>query len=625
VAWYPRRVTTTTINISEMQKYSWYAKGVQMPWTEDITLHDARQDLFWRKVADDTGNLDDRPHLVCFLFVSVKNPYDAPSTVRMRIASKLNGSTEPNPFQFANPELPAGIFTNSNESASSGTTPLLEVYKHFRNFPVQIYTDGTLANKFEYDYVQAPYYTDGLTDVALGGQTGGQVSGSSTRYQGMSNELVGIGRPALISNWPSLNDKVPGITVDKPWLVGVKFITTMSKEIFGQYAVSCPFISDSGENLDETGFNMAKSLNNWTANSQLKFLQVHWSNLTFQTGVEPVSGLPDSFCYVIGTNKMVTNKGTTIAVFYLAGFTSVNPCIINQNNAIGPPPHDYSNVKFIVDYDRIETASSAPSATSSILPLGWNKIALSTIAPSVVLTSNPTSFTATDDITVIQDFSQYDDLSLSQVVQFALIDIRSNTIIATVRYLQEYRIFVISKKFPSDSNFKALPVDGRYLAIARLSIISRGLEFPVTDTSLWVDRENLSSMQLNGLADGEPDEIEVIRVLKNTIEAKSNAWMAAAAVGGGAMQGIGQGLNAMADRKFQAKMQSNQFQFLEGMQQNKFSFEELMQNGRFDQEKEMAEIHASNQMSIDTNRARQQQIARGMEGRILSMPGSSYA
>nr|ULF99711.1 MAG: hypothetical protein [Picornavirales sp.] len=625
VAWYPRRVTTTTINISEMQKYSWYAKGVQMPWTEDITLHDARQDLFWRKVADDTGNLDDRPHLVCFLFVSVKNPYDAPSTVRMRIASKLNGSTEANPFQFANPELPVGITTTSSDSASSGTTPLLEVYKHFRNFPVQIYTDGTLANKFEVDYIQAPYYTNSLTDVAIGGQTGGQISSANLRYQGMSNELVGVGRPALISNWPSLNDKVPGITATTPWLIGVKFITTMSKENFGQYAYSCPFVSDAGSDLDETGFNMAKTLSNWALSSKLKYLQLHWSNLTFQTGVEPVAGLPDSYCYVIGTNKVITDKGTTIAVFYLAGFTSVNPCVINDNNYIGPTPHNYSNLQFTIDYDRIETASSAPSGTSSVLPLGWNKIAISTILPSVVLTANPTAFTATDDITLLQDFSQYDDLPLSQTVQFALIDVRSNTIIATVRYMQEYRIFVISKKFPADSNFKALPVEGRYLAFARLAVISRGLEFPVTDTSLWIDRESLTTMQLNGLADGEPQEYEMIRVLKNVELAKSNAWLAAASIGGGVMQGVGQGLNSMADRKFQAKMQNNQFEFLEGMQGKKFDFEELMQSGRFEQERDMAAIHASNQMSIDTNRARQHQIARGMEGRVLSMPGSSYA
>ncbi|APG77456.1 hypothetical protein [Hubei picorna-like virus 58] len=625
VAWYPRRITTATTDISEMQKYSWYAKGVQMPWTEDITLHDARQELFWRKVSEDSGNLDDRPHLVVFLFVSVKNPYDAPSTVRIRVASKLAGSTEPNPFQFSNPELPSIIgsqlgFSNDN----SGVTALYDVYKHFRNYPVNIYTDGTLAATFQSSSQLSPYFTTQASDLGLGGITGGIPSGQEL-YYGNPNALYFGSRSALVSNWPMLADKVDS-SIDAS-MVSVKFITTLNKRDFGRYIQKCPFMASRGANLDEDGFNEAKVLNNWGTVEGLTFYQLHWSDLVFQTGTQPVVGRPAARTYVIGSNKLVTDKGIVLAIFYLATVESRDPCILNQGSFVGSPP-DFTNYRVELDYDRIETSSSSPSGLLTTLPLGWNKISLTTVLPSVVLTGDPTSFTTTDDVTVLHDFSQYDSLPDNMCSQFALIDTRSNQIVATVRYLQEYRIFVINKKFTSDSNYKVLPVDGTYLAIARLTVINRGLEFPVTDTGLWVDRTSTTSMRNAGMVESSktPFDYEVVRVTRAPSETgKSNAWLAAASIGGGAMQGIGQGLNAMADRKFQMKMQGNQFQFLEGMQGRSFDFRELMQEAQFGQERDMAAIHMENQMAIDTNRARQSQIARGMEGRVLSMPGQSYA
>jgi len=283
----------------------------------------------------------------------------------------------------------------------------------------------------------------------------------------------------------------------------------------------------------------------------------------------------------------------------------------------------------------LETASGAPSPSAVVLPLGWNKIALTTILPSVVLTGNPTSFTTTDDITFLKDFSKYNDLPLDLAVQFSLLDNRSNRIVATVRYLQEYSIFVINKQYSTVSDYRALPTDSRYLAITRVSTLKRGLEFPVTDTSGWVDRLSPAAMSHAGLYENGED-YEIVRVKKNFLPGKSNAALAAMAIGGGAMSGIGQGMQAFGQMKFAKQMQgaqfdfgkemqANQFQFLESQQHRSFNFQQLMQSGQFTQEKEMADIHKSNQLAIETNKARQAQISRGFEGRILSMPGSSYA
>ena len=74
IAWYPKRITTSTAPVSELMKYAYSAKGVTMPWNVVHTLHDARKDNFYREVADDV-NLDDRPHLVLYLHMSLQNPH----------------------------------------------------------------------------------------------------------------------------------------------------------------------------------------------------------------------------------------------------------------------------------------------------------------------------------------------------------------------------------------------------------------------------------------------------------------------------------------------------------------------------------------------------------------------
>ena len=100
----PHRIPTATYPVSELQKYCYSAKGVTMPWNVIHQLHDARQDKFYRMLADD-DDLENRPHLVMFLLMSLQNPYQRGVITCVRISSMLANATYSNPFRFMNPVL----------------------------------------------------------------------------------------------------------------------------------------------------------------------------------------------------------------------------------------------------------------------------------------------------------------------------------------------------------------------------------------------------------------------------------------------------------------------------------------------------------------------------------------
>lgn len=101
--WAPYKLKGDTIPISELQKYAYSSATVNEMWNKVFRLKDARQTLFWRKVAGETeDDIDGRPHLLFVVLLNAQSPLRQGISVRIRIASKLAEN-----FQFANPVITA--------------------------------------------------------------------------------------------------------------------------------------------------------------------------------------------------------------------------------------------------------------------------------------------------------------------------------------------------------------------------------------------------------------------------------------------------------------------------------------------------------------------------------------
>ena len=168
--------------------------------------------------------------------------------------------------------------------------------------------------------------------------------------------------------------------------------------------------------------------------------------------------------------------------------------------------------------------------------------------------------TATDNATLLAIFAQYNDLPTTLCPQFTIIDNRSVAGILRVRYLQEYRVFVIAVASPSA--YLVIPQETRNMSISKISIVERTTDFQITNTDTFVNREGPSFTS----------------VLTSPIRVTSNAWMALA---GGMASGIGQGLSQIAQRDHDKLMQQNQFAHNKEMQQQGFGHEFAMQGNMF--------------------------------------------
>lgn len=105
-AWYPRKINSNTVKVSEMMKYSYTCMGINEPSNRIFTLFDARQTQFWRDTGDDP-NLNPRPVIVCFVYMTAVSPLKEGITIRIRVASKLSDGSDGPAFVAAEPTLPA--------------------------------------------------------------------------------------------------------------------------------------------------------------------------------------------------------------------------------------------------------------------------------------------------------------------------------------------------------------------------------------------------------------------------------------------------------------------------------------------------------------------------------------
>lgn len=671
IAWSPYKVAGSSMLVSESQKFAYSAKGVTMPWNVIHTLHDGRQSLFWRKTDEVVD--DDRPHLVVMLMMSLQNPLREGVKTRIRVASKLCNAADPNPFVFSEPvpyrELPT---TGSNSLQPAAFD---DMFVNARNTKINIYTDGTYASEQRFNEEQYPEYSNRATKMSSGRRRIGVddllTTETSLMYgpgQGVLNTWV-----YYQTDWPLfetlINTLSLGLFTQGRGVVSLMANHNMDWKSFSTIAQANPWggMGGDGFKLTQKNWESARNKEAWDTSmlnrdgAQVKILAVLYNTQSFNMRTT-IHGGKKNYLMCGGYIKIVTDKGT--AIFFLTSFVTdidvgspltavevMHKCGLTYESTVegglSVPKYPFINID-----EQIAFTNEVNS-----LPLGYQALRIADLVPSAVLIEGYPGQTASDNAIITKWFqSRACDLDTSKCIQFRLVDSISVRTIATVRYLQELNQFVINTL--SFNAYRVLPILTENILVQSIIITNRTNDFAVTDTVLWFDRA--ASFTTNANFETITSEewtrdkkfVSLHQVIENE-QCTSNAWMAAAAVGGGAMQGIGQGLQVLGDRKHQKEMQANQFgheesmqgnmfNFSKEMQTNSFDFQKLMQQGNFAQDQLMQERGYQNDLGLlqsshmeqrltDSSKIQAQSQARmterGLSSKVkfLTNPGSSIA
>jgi len=671
VAWAPQKVSGSTMLVSESQKYAYSAKGVTMPWNVIHTLHDGRQNLFWRK-TDEVMD-DDRPHLVVMLMMSLQNPMREGGKTRIRVASKLCNAVDPNPFVFSDPVPYRELPTATNNSLQPAAFD--DMFINARNTKINIYTDGTYASEQRFNDEQYPEYSSRATKMSSARTRVGVDDLLTTETSIMYGPAQSVIHTWAYyqSDWPIfaqlISNLSAGTFTQGKGVVSILANHNMDWKSFSTLAQANPWGGSGGgtAKLTQNNWEAARNRGAWHAgtlnrdNAQVKILAAVYNNQSFNMRTTVHGGKPN-YLMCGGYIKLITDKGT--AIFFLTSFVTntdigspltivdvMHRCGLSYEstieNGLSVPTYPYLN---------IDEQIAFTDAVNS-LPLGYQALRITDIPPSAVLIEGYPGQTASDNATITKWFqSKARDLDATKCLQFRLVDAISVRTIATVRYLQELNQFVINTM--SLNAYRVLPILTENILVQSIIITNRTNDFAITDTILWYDRAASFTTNVNFVTTVSEEWTRDSRfaLLHQDIEddqCRCNAMMAALAVGGGAMQGIGQGLSAIGERKYQEKMQSNQFgheetmqgnmfNFSKEMQTNNFDFQKMMQQGNFGQEQLMQERGYQNDLGLLQSSHQEQRITdqsktqaqsqarmteRGLSSKVkfLTNPGASVA
>jgi hypothetical protein len=626
ICWLPRAVEGNTILISETQKYAYMAKGVTMPWNAIHTLHDGRQELFYRntdEVMD--GN---RPHLVMYLMMSLQNPLREGVKTRIRVASKLCNAADPNPFTFSEP-IPLRELPNQTNNSLS-PTPFNDLFANATNSKISIYSDGTLAS--EQKFQQGVFYPDYNADAPnisacrrIGLGTGETFTTNTSRLYGPT-QAVGDKWENYISEWPMFYSQLQnlGWTDEGKGVVFIIAQSNMNSAAFSTLLLASPFGKlRSLSAFTQNNWNQAKVLGGWAASyltrsqAPIKLLAGIYNNQSYVLGSSIFGGKPEYL--IMGEYiKVITDQGT--AIFYVASYVSnasvgaprstsemYGFCglrsIVSPINGDIIPPYPYLNIDEQLGF----------TAPIDSLPLGYQAIRLTDVPASAVIINGYPGPTASDNSIITRWFARRaEGLPTTQCLQFRLVDAISVRTVATIRYLQELNQFVIATR--ALSAYRVLPVLTSNLTVQSIITTARTNDFAETDTSLWFERTSpafLKNAEFQTVAIGFDGTIPLFPSYLED-ESQSNASFLgglAMSMGGGVMSGVGNAINQHVDRQWQQKMQGNQFSheldlqgnmfnFQQTMQGNNFDFQKMMQQGNFGQEQLLQERGYQNDLGL---------------------------
>jgi hypothetical protein len=534
VSWMPYRIKTPRVNMAEVQKFSYYAESITLPSNRVLSLHDARQDLFYRTIHD-KADIDRRPHLVCYVMTSAQSSLRTGIKIRIRLASKLsNGSDGGEPFQVSNPLL--GVQPGPGPDPSN---PLVGKNLKFL-YPIgdhKFTIDGTqIMPKLEH-YVSSRFLKGAFRQFS----TNPVISSSQFRdaqYNGLPTQFV-----------------ITTSLVDKPFTdTSLRFIDvteakfTMINIDGSNYNQTQNFIAEvmaivmkdvtttptTPYAFDYDTFNRA--LHDVVSGGTLPFYAGYFTVLEDASSI-PLWPLGSIKGWSLGAQKqqaiVLIGEQGTIVISVIHG-TATGRQASWFPGGVGIDTG--SQPKFDKTVSEIMKVNTPPK----YLPSGWANLLLSEDDFLITPGSNRliTSLQTSDFLRALQNNAG--DVPEGRVIQIKLNDVDSNLVTIVARYDPKLGTFMVNLgSTDSPAIYSVYGRDLSTLYISEISIQEATAVFPPIDASSWLSR---------------------------TVGPTTATYANMMAVAGGALSGIGGGLGAWQQHNWNLEMQGNMFQNQKEMQ-----------------------------------------------------------
>jgi hypothetical protein len=504
VCWHEKKVEGNTISLAEAQKVSSSLKGVNLPYNEVHALFDARDTKFYRKMEDEiNADLSDRPHLVVFAGMSFYNPYRDDALVRVRVQSKLStGGREDGfapAFLFSLPTIAriSGQITSSAEVERTFN----DAFPHALNGEFFFYTDGESCSGTQYK--DNTYYP----------QPHSKAETSCTTNSNISHEFNELTNPCsgsfMIINdhllrWDNVKTFWQLRLISDPIYVmatSVYISSTADSVTTANVLAMCPYDGISSQRFDLGLGNLGATEEQWhhtrdasrynkaRVDNPPNIIAILGNDTSFNLGEYEVTESNSLKVGVMGLTKIVTDQGvitltllTSSIINGLRRHIEVGTGLIIKRTLVSQQYGDFD----MPDKPNLNIDSVIGSLNFESLPAGYQALRITSARPSSMIISAYPGPTACDDSVIVRWFhNRYKNLALTQCAEMTLVDAVSVRIIATIRYLQEYRLFVINTLVP---NYRALQISTSNIVIQSLNTTPRTNSFTDTDTSRWFDR-----------------------------------------------------------------------------------------------------------------------------------------
>lgn len=589
-SWYPRPINSSVVKISEMMKYSYTSMGVNEPSNRIFTLFDARQTKFWRDTGDSKDG-DVRPVLVAYVYMTAVSPLKEGITIRIRVASKLSDGSDGPPFVAAEPTIPAVTPGVGNPSPTGIDTTYVQLLTGMPVYPVvarpiifgnplYLTADGVVFKPkmtidAPADYTAIPSQIWSATNTNKNPQTVAcalsvksveqQPEIAQVYFLDMTRvpELLKVESPQNPVN-NIIGDFVDNFDVTNGSLVPLDKMTTILSQRTTLYQI-VNFLSPTLDPKNAPKF----SIYTYTGFDPRVFDIKEIELVCYYTSLGPI---------FLGAITLTDDKASAFG-------TSGNTCYM-----LGPG--------WDPSYELTQLAASYPEAgwTPETMPNGWANACITADAPFV--TSPGFNTFQSYNHSSVQSF--FDQLAIrtspTQVIEVTLADMDSGSDLAFIRYLPDRQCMVINFG-PNSTMINATlsrPLTRAY--ISKLAVVERANTFPITDQRNFVEN-NLTQVlhrQRNRLKKSS------VYDPRNDGPIRANAAAIAAAFGGQAISGIGQGISAaggIIQNREQMKWMENMMRWKAGidmdinqqmfgfnsqLQGNQFDFNKLMQGNMFD-------------------------------------------
>jgi hypothetical protein len=448
--WYPHKVDAQNMTVSEAMKYNYIAESINQPFSAIFRLSDARQTKFWRSTSDtDQADIDQRPHLICFVILTAVSPLKEGIKIRIRVASKLSDG-----FQVSNPiidvksipdDRPFGI-SDLDYKKMLGSTIVPSIARPLTRPDIRFHAvlDGSTFPNI-HNVVGDFVYTDLPKQAEHWTTSFGRVGYLPGQYI-----LCGINQPNLTYMWCDF---------------------TKCTDIF----LDLVPVSDGGPNKKT---RIEEILNEFFRTNDIEIaIEGVYNRLGIDLYVRYLNS-PDKL-EICGTEIETTEYVQTsfISKYGVGHITFISPKEPKSINWDGfPQPLTLQTLK------RSQIIGVSTFNETSPMPVGWRHLAITpelpyAVAEGVVTSHNP------DHISLgalMQALSQ--SAGPNECLQVEVSDKESARPIMTCRYLLDRRCFVVNvgdQKMQFGTSLRSC----EFMYISAISIVQRSTAFPLTALS----------------------------------------------------------------------------------------------------------------------------------------------